>query len=201
MPGPDRAAVSVRAATADDVPEIVRIQLATWRTAYAGLLPPTVLAAATPQRATAEWQAAVVGPPSPRHRVLVAREQEWTVGFAAFGPSGEDDGPGTGIVHALLVEPRWGRRGHGSRLLAATVDHLRVDGMTGAVAWLLDGDSASAGFYESAGWARDGTVRTLTGDPGQTREPGPTGGTGATVREARYHASLAEGASPEEGEG
>jgi GNAT superfamily N-acetyltransferase len=188
VPDPDRAAVSVRAATAGDVPEIARIQLATWRTAYGGLLPPQMLAAATPQRATAEWHAAVVRPPSPRHRVLVAREQEWTVGFAAFGPSEEDgDPPGTGIVHALLVEPRWGRRGHGSRLLAATVDHLRADGMTAAVAWLLDGDTASAAFYESAGWARDGTVRTLTGGTEHT------GGTGPTVREARFHASLEEG--------
>jgi GNAT superfamily N-acetyltransferase len=172
--------VSVRAAAASDVPDIARIQLDTWRIAYAALLPPAVLAAATPERAGAEWTAAVVDPPSPGHRVLVAREQDWTVGFVAFGPAEEDDDPpGTGMLHTLLVEPRWGRRGHGSRLLAAAVDHLRGDGMIRAVVWLLDGDAASAAFYQSAGWARDGTVRTLAGD-------------GRTLRETRFHVSLEE---------
>jgi GNAT superfamily N-acetyltransferase len=170
--------VSVRAAVAQDVAEIARIQIDTWRTAYRRLLPAAVLAAATPERATAEWAAAVLRPPSPRHRVLVARDQEWTVGFVAFGPAEQDDDPlGTGVLHTLLVEPRWGRRGHGSRLLAAAVDHLRGDGATRAVVWLVEGDVASTRFYESAGWERDGAVRTLVGD-------------GQTVREARFHTSL-----------
>ncbi len=173
-----RPEVRVRAARAEDVPEIARIQVDTWRTAYARLLPPSVLAAATPQRAGAEWTAAVLHPPSRRHRVLVANEQRWMVGFVAFGPSEQDDDPpGTGMLHALLVEPRWGRRGHGSRLLAAAVDQLRADGMTRAVVWLADGDTASRRFFESAGWEPDGTVRTLV-DGGQT------------VREARLHVSL-----------
>ena len=33
-------------------------------------------------------------------------------------------------LSTLLVEPRWGRRGHGSRLVAASVDHWRGDGVT-----------------------------------------------------------------------
>jgi GNAT superfamily N-acetyltransferase len=171
-----RPAVSVRAAGAEDVPEIARIQIDTWRTAYGRLLPAAVLAAATPERAAAEWTAAVLRPPSPRHRVLVARDQEWTVGFVAFGPD-EEDRDGAGVLHTLLVEPRWGHRGHGSRLLAAAVDHLRGDGATRALVWLVEGDVASTRFYESAGWERDGTVRTLVGD-------------GQTVREARFHTSL-----------
>jgi len=192
MTGLGGPAVSVRAATDGDVPEIARIQIDTWRTAYARLLPPAVLAAATPERAIAEWTAAVLRPPSPRHRVLVARDQEWTVGFVAFGPAGQvgsaaeqaeepthghDDPPGTGVLHTLLVEPRWSRRGHGSRLLAAAVDHLRADGLARAVVWLIEGDVAATTFYESAGWQRDGTVRRLVDD-------------GQTVREARFHVSL-----------
>jgi L-amino acid N-acyltransferase YncA len=170
--------VLVRPARAEDVPEIARIQLETWRAAYARLLPPPVLAAATPERAGAEWEAAVLHPPSGQHRVLVATEQHWTVGFVAFGPSEPDDAAaGTGLLHTLLVEPRWGRRGHGSRLLAAAVDHLRADGMNRAVVWLLDGDAASTAFYQSAGWQPDGTVRTLLDDAG-------------AVREVRYHVSL-----------
>jgi GNAT superfamily N-acetyltransferase len=172
------ADVAVRAARAGDVPEIARIQVDTWRTAYRRFLPESVLAALDVTAATQAWDDAVVSPPSPAHHVLVATEGTYTVGFVAVGPSGEEDArPGEASVVALLVEPRWGRRGHGSRLLAAAVDFLRDDGVTGLVAWVPDGDRASTAFYESAGWEPDGTARILEAD-------------GGSVRETRWHVAL-----------
>ncbi len=172
------ADVAVRAARPADVPEIARIQVDTWRTAYARFLPESVLAALDVTAAAQAWEAAVVSPPSPAHHVLVATEGSHTVGFVAVGPSGEEDArPGEATVVALLVEPRWGRRGHGSRLLAAAVDFLRNDGVTGLVAWVPDGDRASTAFYESAGWEPDGTARILEAD-------------GGSVRERRWHVAL-----------
>lgn len=172
------ADVSVRTARPDDVDEVARIQRDTWRTAYAGFLPDTVLAEVTPELGRKQWAAAISAPPSPRHHVLVALEQQWIVGFAALGPSADDDAePRTGEISTLLVEPRWGRRGHGSRLLAAAVDHLRGDTLTTATTWLLDRDSASTAFFTSAGWEPDGTARALEAP-------------GAELREIRLHAAL-----------
>jgi L-amino acid N-acyltransferase YncA len=176
------ADVAVRAARPGDVPEIARIQIDTWRTAYRRFLPASVLNALDVAQAADAWGAAVAEPPSPAHHVLVASEGEILVGFVAVGPSGEEGAvPGEAAVAALLVEPRWGRRGHGSRLLAAAVDHLRADAMTRLVAWVPDGDRASIAFYTSAGWERDGAVRTLEAE-------------GGTVREIRWHVSLEEAA-------
>jgi GNAT superfamily N-acetyltransferase len=172
------ADVAVRAARPDDVPEIGRIQVDTWRTAYRSFLPASVLDALDAGQAEQAWAGAVAEPPSPAHHVLVATEGSHLVGFAAVGPSDEQDAqPGEAAVAALLVEPRWGRRGHGSRLLAAAVDHLRADGLTRLVAWVPDGDRASNAFYESAGWERDGAARILEAD-------------GGTVRENRWHVAL-----------
>lgn len=186
---------------AADVPEIARVQVETWRTGYAGLLPAGVLAEATVDRATVAWSGAVTAPPSPAHRVLVALEQQSVVGFAAFGPA--PDGPDGGEIHTLLVEPRWGRRGHGSRLLAATVDGLRATGAARAVVWVLAGDVASDRFYRSAGWQPDGYVRTLAeprgprGNVQRTQHAERSRGvhSAAVVREERLHVSLdSEGA-------
>ena len=179
------ADVSVRTAGPDDVAEIVRIQLDTWRTAYAQILPAESLAALDEAAIQETWRAAVVEPPSPRHHVLVAEEQQWVVGFAAIGPAdavlaGDPEPETTAAITALLVEPRWGRRGHGSRLLAASVDHWRGDGLTRAVVWLPEDDAASSAFYTSAGWARDGYVRALDTGAG-------------TLREVRWHVSLIDG--------
>lgn len=170
----------MRAGRPVDVPEIARIQVETWRTAYKRFVPESVLAALDVGAAAEAWGAAVAAPPSPGHHVLVATEGETTVGFTAVSPSDEDDAvPGEVAVVAMLVEPRWGRRGHGSRLLAAAVDHLRQDGATRLVAWVPDGDRSSAAFYESANWERDGATRTLEAE-------------GGTVREVRWHVGLAE---------
>jgi GNAT superfamily N-acetyltransferase len=178
------ADVSVRAARPDDAAEIGRIQVETWRTGYATILPAPILDALADEIAAAAWRDAVVEPPSPRHHVLVALEQQWIVGFVAVGPAEEqqpeDPAPETTVeISPLLVEPRWGRRGHGSRLLAAAVDHVRGDGMTRALVWIPEQDTASREFYGSAGWAPDGLVRALDTGAGE-------------LREIRLHASLAE---------
>ena len=164
--------------------EIARIQLDTWRTAYAQILPAQSLAGVDEAAVREAWRSAVVEPPSPRHHVLVAQEQDRTVGFAAIGPAeevleGDPEPDTTAAITALLVELRWGRRGHGSRLLAASVDHWRGDGLTRAVVWLPEDDPVSSAFYASAGWARDGYVRALDTGAG-------------TLREVRWHVALVE---------
>jgi GNAT superfamily N-acetyltransferase len=169
------ADVSVRLARLSDAGEIGRIQVATWQSAYANVLPAAVLESLVEKDAVDAWGAAVIAPPSPQHHVLVALEQDWTVGFAALAPAAdlgpdESDPQTTVEINPLLVEPRWGRRGHGSRLLAAAVDFARADGMTRGLTWIPEADAASREFYVSAGWAPDGLARALDTGAGEFRE-------------------------------
>jgi L-amino acid N-acyltransferase YncA len=169
------ADVSVRSARSADVPEIARIQVDTWRTAYTSILPAPVLEALSADEAEQAWATAVDAAPSQRHHVLVAQERQWVVGFAALAPAydleEEDPDPeATAQIGPLLVEPRWGRRGHGSRLLAAAVDHARTDGMDRAIAWIPTADAASLAFFRSAGWETDGYARALDTGFGEVRE-------------------------------
>jgi GNAT superfamily N-acetyltransferase len=177
------ADASVRPALPQDAAEVARIQVVTWRTAYRSVLPAAMLDDWDADAATASWGSAITEPPTPGHGVVVALEGNTVVGFAAFGPAeltpGEEPDPAgpTAELATLLVEPRWGRRGHGSRLLAAVSDLARAGGAARLQVWLLDDDRVSAQFYESAGWAPDGWARTL--DTGA--EP---------LREIRWHALL-----------
>ncbi|WP_306205590.1 GNAT family N-acetyltransferase [Actinoplanes sp. RD1] len=166
----------VRTARPSEASEIARIQLTTWRTAYRRMFPPHVLANLDEAYLTRGWSLAIEQPPTPRHRVLIAVEQseseQTVVGFAASGPADEqalapDEPPLPDSVAAVtdfLVEPRWGRRGHGSRLLAATVDLWREDGFASAVAWAYDADKATQKFLTGSGWQPDGAGRALDVD-------------------------------------
>ncbi|SHM43048.1 GNAT family N-acetyltransferase [Cryptosporangium aurantiacum] len=177
----------VRPARPDDAVAVARLQLATWRIAYAQVIPATVLDALEEDEVAAQWHSAIVEPPTPRHRLLVAYEGAEIVGFAAIGPASGEDlvGPGYAseaptaagewdatalLVNTLLVEPRWGRRGHGSRLLAAVADLARQQGFTRAVAWVLEADQATRSLLESTGWAPDGVGRVLDMDGTEVAE-------------------------------
>jgi hypothetical protein len=163
------ADVSVRPARPEDAERVARVQLETWRTAYADLLPPEALDLPEEQVA-AVWLGAVEST-VPRHRVLVAMERIELVGFLASAPAGDDDlDPATTAeVTTLLVVPRWGRRGHGARLLSAAVDGWRSDGTATAVCWVWERDDATRAFLVSAGWEADGARRGL--DTGAGVEP------------------------------
>lgn len=179
------ADAEVRVAGSVDTPEIARIQVSTWRSAYADVLPVEVLDGMDPAEARQQWEEAVGGDSA---HVLLAAEGGWTVGFCAAGWAPEqeaaaadgtapDDASSTALISALVVEPRWGRRGHGGRLMGEMAQRLHQHGATRGIVWLPEADEASRAFFHSVGWAPDGTVRTL--DAG-----------GRPVREMRFTGSL-----------
>ncbi|TLW95271.1 GNAT family N-acetyltransferase [Saccharomonospora piscinae] len=176
---------AVRPATTGDASEIARLQLTTWRTAYGDALGGDVVDGLDADDVAARWADAVAHPDTD---VLVATEGRFTVGFCVAGTAPEsevaaadgslpDDAARTGLIASLVVEPRWGRRGHGGRLLAAAAAGLRERGADRGIAWVVQSDSASLSFFRGVGWNPDGTVRTL--DTGQR-----------TVRELRLTGSL-----------
>jgi GNAT superfamily N-acetyltransferase len=163
------ADADVRVAEPADAAEIARIQLTTWRTAYADMLPAEVLDNLDAAETERQWRDTLTeGPAS----VLVATEGPWPVGFCAAGlaPTQEAvaadgtvpaDAATVALVSSLLVEPRWGRRGHGGRLLGTMARRLTGCGATRGITWVPSADSASLGFFRAVGWNPDGTVRTL----------------------------------------
>ena len=158
----------MRCATAEDAPTLAALHRVTWRAAYSELLPPGALDELDTPQLQQAWAETIAGGAT----VLIATEGADPVGFVVAGPAPEDDvaaadgtvpsdAARTVLVSSLLVEPRWGRRGHGGRLLAAAAAVLREAGAVRGIAWIPAEDPASLNFYRRAGWTPDGTVRTL----------------------------------------
>lgn len=164
------ATATVRPAAVEDVDDIVRLQADTWRTSYSGLLPKAALDQVGGPAARQAWAAAVAA--GNGSRVLIATEGRWTVGFCAVSPS---DAPEWGEIAALVVEPRWGRRGHGGRLLAAAALTLIEHGARYGLAWVPEVDEVTRRFYASVRWGPDGQVRVLDTGEGELRELRLTG--------------------------
>jgi L-amino acid N-acyltransferase YncA len=159
----------VRAATVGDAEEIARIQRETWNAAYADILGKHALAELDASDAEHQWIAAVEHPET---RVYVALEGDFVVGYSAAGPSPAEetanadgdlpeDVDEVGLIASVIVEPRWGRRGHGGRLLATAANELYSLGARRGISWVAQADSASLALFRKAGWNPDGLVRTL----------------------------------------
>jgi ribosomal protein S18 acetylase RimI-like enzyme len=158
----------VRPARDADAASLARVQVASWRCGYAGIVPEALLASLTGKEAEAawrdRWREAITNPPTSRHRVLVAVEQAKgsaprpVVGFVSVGPATDADRwPGTdGDIYELRVAPERAGHGHDSRLMQAAVDTLAEDGFRTASMWVLAADPVLREFLESAGWAADG---------------------------------------------
>ena len=152
------ADVSARPAVPGDEEAIAAIQLAAWR----GTLGDEAVEALPREEVLAAWGAAITSPPSREHRVFVATDGPHVVGFAALASAGE--------VVALEVAPEHRRAGHGSRLLAACVDTLRITGVSTVRAWALEGDEAREAFLTGAGLGEGGVRRGIEGPRGELTE-------------------------------
>jgi ribosomal protein S18 acetylase RimI-like enzyme len=175
------SAAEVRHATLSDAAEIARIQRLTWRAAYAGLLGEEAIAELDRSDLEGTWAETVEYAGS---RVYLATEGSFTVGYCVAGPAPSDESAaadGTppadapALIASLVVEPRWGRRGHGGRLLGTAAAELRASGLDRGLTWVAQSDHATLGFYRRAGWSPDGTVRTLDTGRGTLREVRITG--------------------------
>ena len=155
----------VRPARAGDADQLARVQVASWRSGLAGIVPPDLLGELTSEEATVvwrdRWREAIVSPPTSRHRVLAAvtdsvpRE---VVGFVSAGPATDADRwPGTDAeIYEFRVSPERTGQGHGGRLMHAVVDTLVPDGFHTLSIWVPEADTVLRRFLESAGWAADG---------------------------------------------
>jgi GNAT superfamily N-acetyltransferase len=151
-----QADVSARPAVPGDELAIAAIQVAAWRE-WMG----PVVDALPAGEIESQWSAAIASPPSRQHRVFVATDGPRVVGFAALAP--------TEII-ALEVAPEHRRQGHGSRLLAACVDTLRIANAAEVRAWAFEGDTVREGFLAGAGLGVGGVRRVLDGPDGELAE-------------------------------
>jgi GNAT superfamily N-acetyltransferase len=140
----------IREGTRDDAQGVARVQVRTWQTAYAGLLPSDGLCRMSVDRAAEQWQA---------HPPLVAEEDGEIIGFVSVGASRDDDADGE--LFAIYVEPgRWGT-GVGRALIDAAEARRRERDDRDVILWVLEDNPRARRFYGAAGWHLDGARRPI----------------------------------------
>lgn len=156
---------AVRDATAADATSVASIQLTCWRNDFDW--PEEVFAALSAADPEMQWARAVIAPPGPGHRLVVATHGSDVVGYGALAPSSDPDAQ-TGELEIVgwEVTPEHRRHGHGSRLLAAVADHARVVSGRTLTIWIPAHDEVRRRVLTEAGFGPDGAFRTVALDAG-----------------------------------
>jgi ribosomal protein S18 acetylase RimI-like enzyme len=146
--------MTVRPATLEDAPGMARSHVASWRAAYAHLVPAEVLAGLSESDRATRWVEILTR--ATRGNLVAATDRE-IAGFVSFGPSRDDDARGTrtGELYAIYLHPDWWGRGLGRRLWRAAHQGLLVEEYDAFTLWVLEGNARARAFYERLGMSLD----------------------------------------------
>ncbi len=142
--------ISIRRARARDAPGIAAVHVATWRSAYAGLLPDDFLERLSAIRLAGQYDRSIrmgLG----MHVAITCGDnaEPVLVGFTSARRS-RSDRLGEGEVETLYVMDDWQNQGIGGALLRASGKFLAALGCRSAYAWVLRENPAGF-FYQRLG--------------------------------------------------
>lgn len=138
----------IRPASIADVQAIARVDVETWRTTYAGILPDDVLVDMSPRQRSAFWSRFVAKHPGDLIVAVDSRNQ--VLGFGSCGTQRDLALPTGGEIFSIYVHPDHQGQGIGRQLLLSLFFRLVQSGHTACVLWVLD-RNPSRFFYERLG--------------------------------------------------
>ncbi|HUZ74973.1 MAG TPA: N-acetyltransferase [Stellaceae bacterium] len=131
-----------------DAEAIARIEVETWRSTYAGMLPDRVLLNMSERRQTASWASFL------RHRPddtrVACNAKGAIVGFGNCGAQRDSNVDYGGEVYTLYVTPDAQGQGTGRQILLALFARLVATGYSSALVWVVRANPARY-FYERIG--------------------------------------------------
>jgi ribosomal protein S18 acetylase RimI-like enzyme len=142
--------VELRDAVSADAAALADLNTASWRAAYAGIIPAAFLTALDVP-AWEQYLLARIG--DPHSFTVVALSGGRLVGFVSGGPLRDEPGVVAGEVYAIYVAPEHYGGGVGGLLLTEAEARLAAGGFADAWLWVFTRNRAGRRFYERRGWS------------------------------------------------
>lgn len=140
----------IREAYANDALAIARVQVDTWRTTYAGIVPAAYLTGLSYEHQGQVWEH-FVSTMSDTAGIYVAETPAGAViGFAHGGPERSGAGDYRGELYALYLLAAYQRQGLGRQLTRVVVEGLLRHGLSSMLVWVFAANPCRA-FYEALG--------------------------------------------------
>ena len=143
--------MTIREAAPQDAEAIARVHVDTWRDAYGGIVPDSILGALSYESRKRDWEKRIGVAET---TVLVADVDGEVAGFGACGPTRFPLDGYAGEIYALYVDPQSQGTGVGEKLFAALRERLRAAGLERCTLWVFEDNVDGCSFYEKLGGRR-----------------------------------------------
>lgn len=145
--------VRIRPARPADAESIATVYVDAWRSAYAGLIPNTVLVRMSHGAQARDWRQQLSRRPLTDSILVADLTGHGIIAFGSCGPARHSILTHAGEIFTLYVQPEHQDRGIGRALLLELFDSLIDRGLNSAVVWVLAQNPARF-FYEAMGGRR-----------------------------------------------
>jgi ribosomal protein S18 acetylase RimI-like enzyme len=145
--------MKIQPAESEDVPAIARAQVRSWQAAYECIVPAEHLATLSVDKREALWRELLLrGAPE----LLVAKDNEYVVGFIAFGRCRDENAaPTQAEIWAFYVIPSHWSQGVGTQLWSQARERMAELGFQTVSLWVLAANTRAIGFYDHVGFDLD----------------------------------------------
>jgi GNAT superfamily N-acetyltransferase len=138
---------TIRPASIEDAADIAYVQVQTWKTTYAGIVPDTFLASLSVDARTENWKEQLN---SGTNLMFVAEDPTGVFGFASGGKSRDTIDAYDAELYAIYLLEQKQRQGVGKCLVQRLTEALRANGFQRMMVWVLAKNPA-VGFYGRLG--------------------------------------------------
>lgn len=139
--------VDIHRAHESEAAEVAEVHLASWQSAYRGIIPHQTLEKMIARRGDAWWQKAIAG----GTHVIVIDFNGVIVGYVTVGFNRASTLPHDGEIYELYLLPEYQGIGLGKQLFNNAQSVLAHYGMESIVAWVLEDNEPACLFYERLG--------------------------------------------------
>jgi ribosomal protein S18 acetylase RimI-like enzyme len=145
--------VRIRPGRTADAQGIARVYVDAWRSAYAGIIPNSVLVRMSEQAQTLQWSQQLARRSGGETVVVAELAGHGVIGFGSCGDGRHAALPQAGEIYTLYVAPEHQERGVGRAVLLQLFEALVDRGHNSAMVWVLALNPARF-FYEAMGGRR-----------------------------------------------
>ena len=181
--------MTIRWAYAEDAHTLARVHVASWHTAYRGMVADSVLKDFTMDKWQDHFQKAII---EKTEDIAVIEEHGKVLGYTIIGPSRDDDTDvrNCGEIWGLYISPEHWRKGLGSRLTEWALNELLSRGYETVNLWVFKGNkdnySPPPGLPLRSPSAREGEEKHAWAPRQEFSSPGASGAKAPEApREAR----------------
>jgi GNAT superfamily N-acetyltransferase len=142
--------MSIREACSTDALAIGRVQVDSWRTTYAGIVPADYLANLSSVQQGQAWGHYISTLSGAAAMYVAETARGEVIGFAHCGPERSGNPIYPGELYAIYLLPAYQRQGLGRQLMRAVANGLLHHGLPSMLVWVLAANPSHA-FYEALG--------------------------------------------------